>query len=64
MLPLTRVQRTDPLWQLYQSRWKLTARASRLGHNVLSVDSDMIFYQDPYVHLKGPLKDFKVHVAR
>ncbi len=37
------------------------ARASRLGFNVMSVDSDSMFFRDPYVHLKKPpLKDLQV----
>ncbi len=46
---------------LWHNRWKLVARASRLGFNVMSVDSDSMFFRDPYVHLKKPpLKDLQV----
>ncbi len=46
---------------LTSARLKLTARAARLGYNVMLVDTDSIVMRDPYVHLKSPaLKQFKV----
>ncbi len=39
---------------LWHQRWKLMARAVRLGYNVMSVDLDSVFFRDPYTHLKRP----------
>eukprot|EP00798_Chlamydomonas_sp_ICE-L_P007560 gene7560-712_t len=39
------------LWHL---RWRFLARAIRLGYNVLSMDSDFMVLQDPYIFLKAP----------
>eukprot|EP00798_Chlamydomonas_sp_ICE-L_P013116 gene13116-3653_t len=40
------------LWHL---RWKFLGRASRVGYNVLSMDSDFAVFNDPYPILKGPV---------
>jgi hypothetical protein len=46
---------------LWHNRWKLMARAVRLGYNVMAVDTDFIFFRDPYVHFKrAALVDIQV----
>lgn len=50
---------------LWHYRWKVTARAARLGYNVMSVDTDTIFFRDPYVHLhRPPLNQLNVSPLR
>ena len=34
--------------QLWHTRFRLVARAVRLGYNILSSDTDIILFQDPY----------------
>eukprot|EP00195_Chlamydomonas_chlamydogama_P014364 CAMPEP_0202890356 /NCGR_PEP_ID=MMETSP1392-20130828/792_1 /ASSEMBLY_ACC=CAM_ASM_000868 /TAXON_ID=225041 /ORGANISM="Chlamydomonas chlamydogama, Strain SAG 11-48b" /LENGTH=681 /DNA_ID=CAMNT_0049573911 /DNA_START=129 /DNA_END=2170 /DNA_ORIENTATION=- len=40
----------EHLWHL---RWKFMGRASRMGYNVMSIDNDIVFFDDPYRHLKA-----------
>ncbi len=35
-------------------RLMLLARAAVLGYNVLSLDTDVLVYRDPYPYLKAP----------
>jgi len=30
-------------------------RAARLGYSVLAVDTDVVWFRNPYTHLKSPL---------
>jgi hypothetical protein len=49
---------------LWHQRWKLMARVVRLGYNMMSVDTDFMFFQDPYVHFqKPPLSEVQVRSA-
>jgi len=48
----------EHLWHL---RWRFTARASRMGYNVMSLDNDVAIFDDPYRHLKAPPMD-KVNI--
>jgi Nucleotide-diphospho-sugar transferase len=42
-------------------RYRVLARAIRLGYNVMSIDSDMTVFDDPYKYFKAPpFKDFVV----
>ena len=51
-----------PLWQLHPGglariqhlHHRLASRAVRLGYNVLTIDGDVSFLQDPYLFLKRP----------
>ncbi|GLI67397.1 hypothetical protein VaNZ11_011582, partial [Volvox africanus] len=40
-----------PLWH---SRYRIAARAVRMRYNVFLVDTDVIFFDDPYVYFKSP----------
>eukprot|EP00798_Chlamydomonas_sp_ICE-L_P030110 gene30110-35086_t len=62
MLPMVgkdiyRVAKAVPLWH---NRWRTMARQARLGYNVLSIDTDVVFYHDPYRFFKAP--PFKKYV--
>lgn len=35
-------------------RYRLAARAIRMQYNVFLVDTDVIFFDDPYVYFKSP----------
>lgn len=36
------------------ARYRLAARVVRLGYNVFLTDTDVIFFDDPYVYFKSP----------
>ncbi|EFJ41466.1 hypothetical protein VOLCADRAFT_98512 [Volvox carteri f. nagariensis] len=40
-----------PLWH---NRYRLAARAVRMRYNVFLVDTDVIFFDDPYLYFKSP----------
>ncbi|KAG2435830.1 hypothetical protein HXX76_007025 [Chlamydomonas incerta] len=40
-----------PMWH---NRYRLAARVVRLGYNVFLTDTDVIFFDDPYVYFKSP----------
>ncbi|GIL82746.1 hypothetical protein Vretifemale_11618 [Volvox reticuliferus] len=40
-----------PLWH---NRYRIAARAVRMRYNVFLVDTDVIFFDDPYVYFKSP----------
>ncbi len=42
---------TQHTWYL---RWKLFARAGRMGYNVMNVDGDFVFYREFYSVAKAP----------
>lgn len=49
---------------LWHHRRRATARAVRLGYNVMVLDTDMVVYEDPYKYIKsGPLKDVHLFTA-
>ena len=42
------------LARIQNQHHRLAARAIRLGYNVLTIDGDVFFFQDPYLFLKRP----------
>ncbi|KAG2431456.1 hypothetical protein HXX76_009471 [Chlamydomonas incerta] len=49
----------------YLDRLSLVSRAARLGYNMLMVDSDVLFLEDIYSHLKSPpLRDYTLMALR
>jgi hypothetical protein len=39
---------------LWKIRYRLTARAARIGYGVLSIDADVVIFDDPYRFFKAP----------
>ncbi len=42
------------LWDILNGRYRIAARAVRLQYNVFVVDTDVIFFDDPYLYFKSP----------
>ncbi|PNW79367.1 hypothetical protein CHLRE_09g412550v5 [Chlamydomonas reinhardtii] len=54
-----------PHMKYYLDRLSLVARVARLGFNLLMVDSDVLFLEDIYTHLKSPpLRDRQLMALR
>ncbi|KAL4446752.1 hypothetical protein ABPG77_007996 [Micractinium sp. CCAP 211/92] len=50
---------------LLAKRWEVTARALRMGYNVLSLDDDISLLDDPYRYFKTPpLSKYNAHFHR
>ncbi len=45
---------TDSVPGLWKIRYRLTARAARMGYGVLSTDADVVIFDDPYRYFKSP----------
>ena len=43
------------MFLLWAQQWRVVRRALQSGYSVMRVDSDVVFLEDPYLALHGPL---------
>ncbi|KAL4425434.1 hypothetical protein ABPG75_009450 [Micractinium tetrahymenae] len=59
------LESANPFNDLLAKRWEVTARALRMGYNVLSLDDDVSLLDDPYRYYKfPPLSRYNAHFHR